>query len=323
MNNDHAIIVPMETYKFAFDRLAEPAVTARSGDTLIFFTEDANVSYITKESDVVTDFDKMYTACGGCNPISGPVYIEDAKKGDYLAVDILDVKPGEERGGGYSSIYPGFGALTYAGSIQDEYEARTKIVAIEGQEGVMKTVDGKTVRFDLNPFIGTIGVAPIEDRRTSQIHGKDYGGNMDCPDVRAGSTVVFRCNHDGALLSIGDIHGAQGDGEITGCALECRGEVKVRVRVLKSREEAEWVSWPQCNSEEFIGALICGEGMNLSDQIRIGYTELVHRMERYYGFDKYDAYTLLNFKGQVRVGQVFLNSNACVVKIDRKYLVKQ
>ena len=82
MNNDHAIIVPMETYKFAFDRLAKPAVTARSGDTLVFFTEDANVSYITRESDVVTDFDKMYTTCGGCNPISGPVYIEDAKKGD-------------------------------------------------------------------------------------------------------------------------------------------------------------------------------------------------------------------------------------------------
>lgn len=323
MGKENVKIISMDTKKFAFDRLAEPVCRAHSGEELIFFTEDANVSYITKESDIVTDFDKMYTKCGGCNPISGPVYIEEAKKGDFLAVDILYVRAGEERKGGYSAIYPGFGALTYPGSIQEPYEARTKIVRIEGGEGIMKTADDKTVRFDLNPFIGTIGVAPIEDRRTSQIHGKDYGGNMDCPDVKAGSTVIFRCNHDGALLSIGDIHGAQGDGEITGCALECRGEVKVRVRVLKSREEAEWVEWPQCNSPEFIGALICGEGINLSDQIRIGYTELVRRMEKYYGFDKYDAYTLLNFKGSVRVGQVFLNSNACVVKLDRKYLVKR
>ncbi len=103
---------------------------------------------------------------------------------------------------------------------------------------------------------------------------------MDCPDIGEGATVVLPCNVDGALLSIGDIHGAQGDGEITGCALECRGEVKVRVTVLK-KEEAKYADWPQVNTDAFIGSIICGGALNLSDQIRAGYVDLVKRMERY------------------------------------------
>lgn len=130
---------------------------------------------------------------------------------------------------------------------------------------------------------------------------------------------MLPCNVDGALLSIGDVHGAQGDGEITGCAMECRGEVKVRVTVL-SDKEARYCKWPQVNSDEFIGAIICAEALNLSDQIRAGYVELVNRMVNYYGFEKLDAYQLLNLVGRVRIGQVLSNSNSCVVKIEKKYL---
>ncbi len=313
-------IVPMETMKFSFDKNAQPAVTVNPGDEITFYTEDANVSYITKESDIVWDFDKMYRECGGCNPISGPVYVAGAKRGGYLAVEILSVNAGGERGGGYSAVYPGCGALTSAASIQEPLEARTKICGIEGGKGIFKTHDGKkSIHFDLNPFVGTIGVAPVEYSRSAMYHGRDYAGNIDCPDVKAGATVVLPCNHDGGLLSIGDVHAAQGDGEITTCALECRGEVKVRVSVL-SAAEARYCRWPQVNTSDYIGAIICNEMLDMGEQIRIGYVELVDRMHAYYGFDKMDAYQLLGLVGKVQVGQVLQTSNSCVVKIEKKYL---
>ncbi len=312
--------ISIDTKKFAFDRLAEPVAYVQPGDELIFFTEDANVSLITQEEHIWDDFQKLYAAGKGCNPVSGPVYIKGAKKGDYIAVEILKVKAGEERNGGYTSLYPKLGALSTPASLQDDLEARTKICKIDGSQGIFKAHDGNgVIRFDLNQFIGTIGVAPKEDRRSSYFHGKDYCGNIDCPDIREGSTVVLPCNVDGALLSIGDVHGAQGDGEITGCALECRGEVHVRTRIL-SLDEAEYCDWPQVNTADTIGAIICGGGLSLTEQIKTGYVELVHRMEKYYGFDKLDAYQLLNLVGKVRIGQIGYDMNSCVVSIERRYL---
>lgn len=312
-------VVPRSTMKFAFDRYAEPCLRIHSGDEVVFHTEDANVHLITKETDLFDDFQKLYRMGGGCNPISGPVYIEEAKQGDYIAVEIQSIEVGGDDQSGYTSIYPHLGALTSEFSIQDDLEPRTKICKIDGDTGLFTTHDQrKTIRFDLNRFIGTIGVAPKEDRRSSYYHGKDFCGNVDCPDVCEGATMVLPCNVDGALLSIGDVHGAQGDGEITGCALECRSVVRVKVTVL-SKEEAKYVSWPQVNSDEFIGALVCGGALNLTDQVRAGYVDLVRRMELYYGFDKLDAYQLLNLVGKVRIGQV-IDSASCVVKIDRKYL---
>ncbi len=321
MSEKNIPVVPMQTMQFSFDKQVAPVLTIHSGDEVIFMTEDANVSKITQESDVYDDFQKLLEAGGGCNPISGPVYVAEAKKGDYLAVEILSVKAGEERGGGYTALYPGLGALSSPFSIQDDLEPRTKICEMQGDEGIFKLHNqNKVIRFSLNRFIGTIGVAPKEDRRSAFQHGKDYCGNVDCPDIRQGVTVVLPCNVDGGLLSIGDVHGAQGDGEITGCALECRGEVRVRVSVL-SAQQAQYADWPQVNCEQFIGSIICGGALNLSDQIRAGYVDLVKRMERYYGFDKLDAYQLLNLVGKVRIGQVCESEYSCVVKIDRSYLV--
>ena len=320
MERKSPVVVGMDTKTFYYDKDNEPAAYIKSGDEVIFFSEDANVSLITEESHIWNDFQKLVAAGGGCNPVTGPVYVEGAKAGGCIAVEILDVKAGEERGGGYSSLYPGLGALSNAGSIQADLEARTKICKIEGDQATFKHHnDKKPFKFDLNRFVGSIGVAPKEERRFTYYGGKEFCGNVDCPDVKAGATIIMPANVDGALLSLGDIHGAQGDGEITGCALECRGETRVRVTAM-SREEAKYCDWPQCNTEEEIGAIICDGGNNLTDQIRKGYVELVKRMVKYYGFDALDAYQLLNLVGRVRIGQLGGDMNSCVVKIARKYL---
>ena len=100
------LVIGMEHKKFAFDRNIEPVAAIHSGDRVIFETEDANVSLITKESDIWAEFPKLYDKGGGCNPVTGPVYVEGAKPGDCLSVDILRVVPGFIRKGGYTSSIP-------------------------------------------------------------------------------------------------------------------------------------------------------------------------------------------------------------------------
>ena len=309
--------IGMEHKKFAFDREAKPVATIRSGDRVVFETEDANCSLITKETDLWAEFPKLYAKAGGCNPVTGPVYVEGAHPGDCLSVKILRVVPGFIRNGGYTSIYSGLGMLQDCkGSLQQPLEPRTKICPIEGDEIHFKLHNSDDyLKLPVRAFVGTIGVAPKEDRRSSFYQGQDWCGNVDICDIRVGTTVVLPVHVEGALFSIGDIHALQGDGEITGCALECQGVVEVQIDVV-SAEEVHYCDWPQANTDEWIGAIACLGYRNLSEAVRTGYTELIRRMDKEYGMDQLDSSQLLNLMGEVQVG----NGSSCLCKISRKVL---
>ena len=180
--------IGMEHKKFAFDREAKPAATIRSGDRVVFETEDANCSLITKETDLWAEFPKLYAKGGGCNPVTGPVYVEGAHPGDCLSVKILRVVPGFIRNGGYTSIYSGLGMLQDCkGSLQQPLEPRTKICPIEGDEIHFKLHNSDDyLKLPVRAFVGTIGVAPKEDRRSSFYQGQDWCGNVDICDIRVG-----------------------------------------------------------------------------------------------------------------------------------------
>lgn len=313
-------VIKRNQFKFYFDKEAEPVLIIKSGDTVLVETEDANVSHIRKNSDIYYDFSRLYDKAGGCNPLGGPIYVEGAKVGDFLAVEILEVEPGAVRGEGYTSVFPGLGALASPFSIQEPLEPRTKICRIKDGKVLFETNSKeRTIKIPVDAFVGTIGVAPKEERRSSLYNGKDFCGNVDCPDIKAGATVILPVNVDGALLSVADVHAVQGDGEIAGCALECQGDVKIRVKVL-SEEEAQFCDWAQVNTPEWIGSIVSLSAITLADQIRAGYVDLVKRMVKYYGFDKIDAYQLLNLVGKVTVGQVLDQTYSCVVKIRREFL---
>lgn len=83
----------MEHRKFAFDKEMEPAASIESGDSVVLETEDANCSLITKETDLWPEFKVIYETAGGCNPVTGPIYVNGAKPGDSLAVTINRVVP--------------------------------------------------------------------------------------------------------------------------------------------------------------------------------------------------------------------------------------
>ena len=309
--------IGMDKKHFVFDREIPPALRVGQGATVVLDTEDADNSLITKETDVFADFNVLYDMAGGTNPVTGPIHVDGAHPGDCLEVDILDIQPAPWRKAGYTALYANLGALQdNRGGLQEPLEPRTKICAV--RDGVIHfaTHDGsRVIHIPADPFIGTIGVAPREDRCSAGKMGQDFCGNVDIPAFRAGSTVVLPVNVEGALLSLGDVHACQGDGEITGCALECQARVTIRVRAVRAGD-VFYGAWPQWRDERYLGVVVPLGYANYTEAMKIGYTELVGIMARGYGFDRLDAYQLLNLAGEVRVGSEY----SCLCRIDRKFL---
>lgn len=137
------------------------------------------------------------------NPMTGPIFIDGINQGDALAIDILDIKVGDW---GYCN-----------GRI------------LELRDGYAEF--SPSLKLPLEPMIGGIGIAPVEDSVDTHAPG-DTGGNIDCREIRAGSTLVFKARVQGAMLGMGDSHALQGDGEITGQGIETDAEAIIRFRKL-------------------------------------------------------------------------------------------
>ena len=311
----------LKGYKsLVYDPLLPPVAHIHSGDTVIFESDDANSSLILDEHPKwTTNHDLNEAAGGGSNPLCGPVYVDGAKEGDFLSIEILKVEPGIWRNGGYTSIQDGIGWLAETNfNIQQPLESEFRILDFDGEGKAIMNLKGgeEYIKLPLNPFVGCIGVAPKRDRVLANTMSEEYCGNVDIPQFKEGATVVLRCNVDGGLLSIGDVHAAQGDGEITDCAFECQGRTTVRVSIIK-KDEMLYYDCPQVNNEKMIGSVGVFE-KNHTMAIKRGYTDLIRRMEAEYGIGASDAYMLLCLCGKVQIG----NGCTAVCMIDRDILKK-
>ena len=208
------------------------------------------------------------------------------------------------------------GVAAFASAV--EYASLDDLLALAAQRGedpFLLLADGVEDPHNLGAMIRTALLAGA--------HGiviPKRGGAQVTPIVgktSAGASVVLPVNVEGGLLLMGDVHACQGDGEITGCALECQGTIEARITLL-SREEAGFVNCPQVNSEEFIGSVGLPGCADLTAAMKVGYTDLIRRMERDYGIAPCDGYMLLNLAGEVRVG----NEMSCLCKIRRDVLKK-
>ena len=147
----------------------------------------------------------------------------------------------------------------------------------------------------------------------------EYLGDVDLPDLTAGATVVLPVNTVGALPAFGDAHAAQGDGEITGAAIEIEAEVEVSCRPLAA-EAAGFVALPQLNTVRTVGSVGCFQGDDLTACARAAYVDLVHRLVRFYGFGRSEAYQLLGQVGRLRVGNMIDPFYSVLASVDRRFL---
>ena len=245
---------------------------------------------------------------GGANPVTGPIAIDGVSTGDFVAVVIEDVDGAPVTGYGYMNTTP---------TLHPDFAAETVICHRRGDEVEIPTEAGG-VMIPLRPFIGTIGVAPAGEPILSFQQGRTILGNVDMPDVKAGATVVMRANVDGALVSLGDAHLAQGDAEIHRSAIETQADVQLRIERLPA-DRAGYASLPQVNSEDEWGSVAPGPG-HLEELVRAAYDDLAERIRMTGRFTLQEAYRLLGAVGTVRIGQVVPPVYSAMAKIERRYV---
>lgn len=141
----------------------------------------------------------------------------------------------------------------------------------------------------------------------------EYGGNMDCPDVCEGAVLQLPVSVRGGLLVFGDVHAAQGDGELCGVALETSAVLTLKINVIKKS-----IGWPRIIDDDWI--MVAGSSRPLMEAYKIAHVEMVGLLVAEYGFDKWDALQLLSQVGRVRVANTVDPNYTVVSKFPRRYL---
>ena len=147
------------------------------------------------------------------------------------------------------------------------------------------------------PFIGTIGTSP-EIEAISALVPDYYGGNMDLPDICLNTVIYLPVNLHGAYLYLGDCHATQGDGELSGVAIEHPTTTTIQIDLIKN-----WaIKTPRLENKDFY--MTIGSARPMEDATRQAYRELVRWLAADFGFEELDAYMFLSQAGRVRLGNM-------------------
>ena len=267
-----------------------------------------------------TMFGPYYTEEGGAFPGEvGPFYIDGATTNDMLVVEIIRVRPNHDIAA--SQIYSDFGGLATDSRVRllnDPIPARRYVWRLDHERmtGRTELPDSRmgSIEIDLQPMLGRVAVAPRGEEAFSGLWPGDFGGNMDAPEVREGTTVYLPIFHDGAYFYFGDGHARQGMGEVAGTGLETSMDVILKIDVIKGKT----IDWPRLEDDEYI--MVAGSARPLIDAFRLAHVELIEWLVEDYGFGKWDAYALLGQVGESTVANIVDPIYTVVAKFPKRYL---
>lgn len=313
-------VIARDRTQMFFDREIEPAASVLPGESVVVETADSLCGIVKSELDTFSHLDEVLDRLGGACPVTGPIFVEGASAGSRLAVRIERIVPAPVTGSGWTALIPGLGALVHdqGYTLQPPIEPRSTICSVAEDEIVLP-LDGREFRIPTRPFVGTIGVAPPTERRMSWSQSRDYLGDVDIPQLEPGATLVLPCHVDGGLVSLGDVHAAQGDAEITGCGIEVDADVTLSIDVLDP-DEAEYVRLPILETENWIGCIAGFQGVHIGDCIRAAFIDLIRRLVRFRGFTEPAAHQLLGQVGKVQIGNLLDPFYSALVYVERRYV---
>jgi amidase len=302
-----------------FDPRAQALAEVASGERILVETADSLCAVAKARAPRGMHVDDVVEEIGGACPLTGPFVVPEARAGHVLEIDIHQIDVWPAAGEGWTAVLGGFGALNHERySLVSQDEPETTLVPYA--DGVARfPCRGSHVDVALAPFLGTVGVAPRRERRMTFSQSPEYLGDVDLPALRSGATVVLPVNVDGALVSFGDAHGAQGSGEITGAALEVEAEVELTI-TARERDESGFVALPQINTAASIGSVAGFEGVPLADCARAAYVDLIRRLERFHGYRRSEAYQLLSLVGRLEVGNMMDPFYSVLASVPVEYL---
>ena len=222
---------------YEWNNTIAPRLTIEPGDTVVFETRDAADGFYRRGS---THDDVLRRGPFRGHPLTGPVRVNGAEPGDALTVEVVAMRPAADFG--WTAIRPGRGLLPEA----DFPKPFLTIWDLsDGAYGRM----GQRIAVPLEPFPGVLGTALDEPGGHSTMPPRKNGGNMDVKQLTVGTTLYLPVWVHGALFSVGDGHGAQGDGEVCVTAVEMMAEVTLRFGLSRgadsrNRSSERGVPWP-------------------------------------------------------------------------------
>src|SRR3954467_8190759 len=307
------VIPTFEQYAFTFGGVA-PLRKVAPGTALRLWSEDAFCGALRSVTDLSSDkVDLRFV-----NPQTGPFYVEGAEPGDTLALHLVSLEPAREWGA--SAAIPFFGGLTSTDRTAMLHEALPDTTWIYHLDSAARTVQFQArhsehrIELPLEPMLGTVGVAPASNEVPRALVPDRFGGNMDTPQMRAGTTCYLGVINEGAMFSIGDGHYRQGEGESCGTAVEGAMTTTLILELIKGSAPA----WPRL--EDDTHWMTVGSSRPLEDAWRIGQAELVHWFGELYGLHPMDAYQLLSQITEVPIANVVDANYSAVVKARKSLL---
>lgn len=287
----HTIAASGSSLHGFFDNALPPVLTIGPGDTVRFETLDAWWSAGPYAGGAPADRARVpeWRAEYG-HALTGPVAIEGARPGRTLAVRIDAVTPGS-----YGATVAGGRATVVndRSGILDEWA----VLAWDLDTDVMLGRDNLGHTVALHPFMGVMGVAPAEPGAHSTIPPRRTGGNLDCKELVAGSTLYLPIAVDGALFSVGDGHAAQGDGEVGGTAIECPMTVELSFDVVDLP-----IATPMARTAS--GWLTMGVADTLDDAGYLALNAMYDLMTERFGLRRAEAVALASVVVDTRVTQI-------------------
>ncbi|MGH6671251.1 MAG: acetamidase/formamidase family protein [Xanthobacteraceae bacterium] len=242
----------------------------------------------------------------GPHILTGPVAVRGAKAGQVLEVRIKSIELHYDWG--YNAIRP------LAGALPDDFaEARIIHIPLDRERMVGKLPWG--LELPLKPFFGIMAVAPPPAwGPVASPPPRRNGGNMDNKELVAGTTLYLPIHIDGALFSVGDGHGAQGDGEVCITAIETGliGTFELHVRPDMKLE------WPMAETPTHV--ITMAFDPDLDDAVVIALRNMIKLICARTGLSREDAYTLCSLAADLRVTQVVNGAKGIHVMLEKAHL---
>lgn len=292
----HTLTLKNQNLHGSFSNEYQPILTIDSGDSIRLQTPDIQWGYSSSKDEERVVFQSRENEEKQGHPMVGPIEVKQAKPGMVLEVKLNDIVPGwygRNWAGGNKSWQNDQLGLTGGDRIQLDWELNYTTMT-----GTCQIAD-RFFHVALNPFIGLMGAAPAESGIHSTSPPRYCGGNIDCKELVRGSTLYLPISVEGALFSIGDGHAAQGDGEVSGTAIECPMDL---VDITLTIREDLQLKLPRANTPAGWITFGFNEDLNLATGEALkGMVELIQEI---HGVEKAEALALASVTIDLRITQV-------------------
>ena len=298
-----------------------PRITVQPGETVVVETVDCNHGQVAREIDsiarnsIAPDLRDLIAAGAypelpiidrdpsikGGHPLTGPIGVEGAEPGDTLVVEVIDIEPAAWGWNACSSSPEGLGLVN-----DDIGETNGRLFHIYDLRDGTTTEFAPGIRIPIAPFPGVIGVAPAEAGQLSTIPPRRNGGNMDLRHITAGSTLYLPVLAPGALLSMGDCHAAQGDGEVTGTGIEMDATLTLRLTLLKGRQfrQPSLKTAGQPLSIPGPAYVATGHDPDVREAAREALSGILDYLAAHHGLTRPEAYMLASVVVDLKISQI-------------------